>query len=111
MEFEILMQYYKELTGALKYFIHRLCLELQDAEIITPDDDKYFIISHFYKSEVIILTRIAHHLLSGKTNLFYKFLEIIQNDKDCNCQYLVNKIQAEILSLDQKMLIGMLMVV
>jgi len=76
MEFEILMQYYNELTSTLRDFIHRLCLELQDAEIITSDDKDY-VKSHIYESEVL-LTRIAHHLLSGKTNLFYKFLEIMQ---------------------------------
>jgi len=107
MEFEILLQYYEELTGALENFIHRLCLELQYAEIITSDDKDY-VESHIYKSEalLLLLTRIAHHILSGKTNLFYKFLEIMQNHKDC--QYLGIKI---IISLDQKMLIGMLIVV
>ena len=106
MEFEILLQYYEELTGALENFIHRLHSELQKVEIITHDDEYFMWKYDFVESDLLLLTRIAHHILSGKTNLFYKFLEIMQNHKDC--QYLGIKI---IISLDQKMLIGMLIVV
>jgi len=98
------MQYYEELTGALMFFIYEYHFELYDAEIITSDDEDY-VKSYIHESEVLLLTRIVHHLLSGKTNLFYKFLEIMQNCHDL--QYLVNKIQAEIISLDQRMLPGM----
>ena len=96
--FDILMQYYSRLRDQM--IPH--CYLFKDSGIITLEDER-FINSSFYAAE-LILTRLTNHLLCGKTNLFYKMLEILQSPSHVIRHDLVSEIQ---LVLDQNMPIGM----
>ena len=69
--FDILMQYYSKLRDHM-----RNCYLFEDSGIVTFKDRRF--ISDKYNAE-LILTRLANHLLCGKTNLFYEMLGIIQS--------------------------------
>ena len=76
------MQYYNKLKVQMSYMDgNEFCPWLLEKRIITESDMK-FIQSCSYKhipmahKPEVILTRMASHLLSGVTDIFYKLLEI-----------------------------------
>ena len=112
MEFEILMRYYSELT-ALKDFMPTFGSEFFSSGIIKHGDMQFMkpIAHHYIDTQFktygpkILLTRMAHHILSGNTSSFYKMLNIMESHS--SFRYLLTNMQAKIVSLDRKMLNGM----
>ena len=74
------MQYYKKLTAQMGFIdADRLCVLFLHAGIITHSDEQFIQSRHIPGVHEIILIRMANHLLSGNTHLFYKMLEILKS--------------------------------
>ena len=89
------MQYYRKLTAHMGLIADKICVSFLRARILLVMD-KLFIQSHHIPGvckQEIILIRMADHLLSGNTNLFYEMLEILQ---DCGVP-IIHRLILEIL--------------
>ena len=101
------MQYYSKLRDQMSTHPD-LCYLFEDFGIITLEDMRFIKSSSRYEKKLIIseltLTRLANHLLCGKTNMFYEMLMILQSRRHVIHHDLVDEIQ---LVLEQNIPIGM----
>ena len=94
------MEYYSKLRDKMKLIdAHKLCDWFASAEIIAHDNVRSYV--HAYGPDKI-LTKVASHLLNGKTYVLYIMFETLQNHSDL-FHNLVSEIQV---TLDQKLQTG-----
>ena len=98
--FDILMQYYNKLRDQISTHPD-LCYLFKVSRFITLEDWRFINWEHKYAAE-LILTRLANYLLCGKTDSFYKMLDILQSRTDVISHDLVAEIQLVLSQIGMK---------